>query len=136
MFEKPIFERKQEESDGLGIILAPMIDIVFLLLIFFAVSTTFTMQSGLTVELPRGGAEQEVEPERWVITMTKDRQIFLNEEEVQLEQLFTTIASEPLPVILRADRSVPHGVIVTVLDQVRNAGIESVNISTLPLDRQ
>ncbi|MFP4687884.1 MAG: ExbD/TolR family protein [bacterium] len=134
MFEKPIFERKEEDSDGLGIILAPLIDIVFLLLIFFAVSTTFTMQPGLTVELPRGGGEQEVEPQRWVITMTAEREIFLNRDRIELEQLFTTISSDPLPVILRADRSIPHGVIVTILDQVRNAGIESVNISTLPLD--
>ena len=136
MFDKPIFERREPDSDGLGVVLAPLIDIVFLLLIFFMVSTTFTMQPGLSVKLPRSGGESEMPSEHWLLTLTGEQELYLNREQTSREQLFTILSEDPRPVVFRADQSVPHGVVVTVLDQVRNAGIDAVDISTRPLEQR
>ena len=132
MEEEKFFEREEESEEGMGIVLAPMIDIVFLLLIFFMVSTTFVMQPGLQITLPRAAAETEVEPDRWVVTITAERQIYLNEEGYTLDGLDEAFNREPRPLVLRADRAVPHGLIVSVLDRARSAGIEVVDISTRP----
>ncbi len=132
MEDQKLFEREENTDEGMGIVLAPMIDIVFLLLIFFMVSTTFVMQPGLQITLPRAAAETEVEPDRWVVTITAEREIYLNKEGYTLDGLKKTFTRDPRPMVLRADRSVPHGLIVSVLDRARTAGIEVVDISTRP----
>ncbi|MGM0381373.1 MAG: ExbD/TolR family protein [bacterium] len=134
MKNKKLFEREAADSEDMGIVLAPMIDIVFLLLIFFMVSTTFVMQPGLQITLPRGGSETEVQPDRWVVTLTAEREVYLNDENYPLRRLGEAFQQENRPLVLRADRAVPHGLVVSVLDQARSAGIEVVDISTRPPD--
>lgn len=129
------FQRSTQEQSFGGITLAPMIDVVFLLLIFFMVSTTFVTRPGLQVVLPRSGGEVEVPSDRWVISITQEAEVYLNEKPVQLSTLSSRLNQEPLPVLLRADEKVPHGLVVSVLDRVRSAGIEELNLSTRPVDR-
>jgi len=129
-----LFEREEDSDDEMGIVLAPMIDIVFLLLIFFMVSTTFVMQPGLQLNLPRASSETEIDPDRWVVTISAEGELYLNEDGTSLARLAEAFRQEPRPLILRADRAVPHGLIVSILDRARSAGIEAVDISTQPRD--
>lgn len=129
------FRRSDQKRSFGGITLAPMIDVVFLLLIFFMVSTTFVTRPGLQVVLPRSGGEVKVPSDRWVISITQEAEVYLNEKPVQLSTLSSRLNQDPLPVLLRADENVPHGLVVSVLDRVRSAGIEDLNLSTRPIDQ-
>lgn len=120
------------QPDNSGLTLAPMIDVVFLLLIFFMVSTTFVTRPGLKLDLPESRSTTETATERWVISIDKTGQLYLNEEEIRLESLSTELQSNPKPVLVRADETVSHGIVVTILDSVKSAGIDSVNLSTEP----
>lgn len=128
------FQRQQSESPSMGITLAPLVDVVFLLLIFFMVSTTFQVQPGLEVNLPHSSTTAEVQSEPWVITIQTNGNLYLDNDQVSLADLKEQIVDTERGVILKADRQVPHGTVVSVLDQVKQAGISVVDISTRPVD--
>lgn len=117
--------------------MAPLVDVVFLLVIFFAVSTTFLETSGLPLELPQAGATAE--------RASRELTIFLDQAgKLSFEGKTVTMAvlEERLPaaleksdnkvVVLRADTTVPHGKVVTLMDAVRRAGAEGLTIATRP----
>jgi biopolymer transport protein ExbD len=131
MFEESKrFERSTDKSGGGGLTLAPMIDVVFLLLIFFMVSTTFISRPGLKINLPESDATAETPTERWVVSVAQTGQLYLDKNPVALPDLKETLRRNPKPVLIRADETISHGTVVAILDGVRSAGIESVNLST------
>lgn len=127
------FSRRSQEEPSSGITLAPMIDVVFLLLIFFMVTTTFSSRPGIKVDLPSSGGQVEVPADQWVVSMTQEGTVYLNEQKVSLDTLESRLRSKPMPVLLRADEKIPHGLVVAVLDRVRSAGIQKLNLSTRPI---
>ncbi|MFB6347399.1 MAG: ExbD/TolR family protein, partial [bacterium] len=100
MMDDDIFSRRDSDPPSMGITMAPLIDVVFLLLIFFMVTTTFQIKPGLNVELPRSGGKTDVPNKRWVITMTEEGQIYLNENPASLSKIQKTISNKNRPVIL------------------------------------
>ncbi|MFB6345357.1 MAG: ExbD/TolR family protein [bacterium] len=127
------FERNKQDGNNSGLTLAPMIDVVFLLLIFFMVSTTFITRPGLNLELPESESKTETPSEHWVISIDPKSQLYLNESKISLDDLQARLNNDQRPVLIRADRTVSHGLVVSVLDQVKSAGISSINISTEPI---
>lgn len=121
---------------GLALDLTPMVDVVFLLIIFFMVSTTFiTFESGLPVDLPQATSPQVNVTDFPTVTVTQDQQIFIAGTPVSEAELVATlrntIAQTGLSVVvLRADRNVPHGMTVRVMDLIRQAGAERIAIAT------
>ncbi|MBN95285.1 MAG: biopolymer transporter ExbD [Deltaproteobacteria bacterium] len=117
--------------------LTPLIDVVFLLLIFFMVSTTFVNEpAGLQVELPRS-ENRELIPEGSDVSLVllADGQIELEGEAVPLEELKASLAriarDEPSTVVvLRADTKLEHGRVVQVMDLVRTLGLTHFAIAT------
>lgn len=113
-----------------GISLAPMIDVVFLLLIFFMVSTTFVIRPGLKLNLPESESKVEVPAQRWVISLTPEGALYLNNNKMAPEEVFKKLESNRKPVTVRAGKDTPHGRVVNVLDGVRSAGIQQVSLTT------
>ncbi|WP_293170796.1 biopolymer transporter ExbD [Oceanithermus sp.] len=118
--------------------LAPLVDIVFLLVIFFMVTSTFiTPETGLPVDLPQavtGEARPEGAP---TVVVQADGQAFWKGEPVDdaalLASLRKALAQDPVgTVILRADRKTPHGRVVQVMDLIRQAGAKRVAIAAVP----
>ena len=116
--------------------LTPMVDVVFLLIIFFMVSTTFiTVESGLPVDLPDAQMSVAEPTNLPTVTVTKDGSIYFAGGNVQEAQLVELVRSEinrsgQTTVVLRADREVPHGTAVRIMDLIKQAGAQRIAIST------
>ncbi|RMH73448.1 MAG: biopolymer transporter ExbD [Gemmatimonadetes bacterium] len=112
-----------------------LIDVVFLLLIFFMITTTFVEQPGITLDLPEAQATAETEPEEVVLVISAEGEIFLDQDPVEIDQLTTRLAAEfkhqaGKSLILRADQAVPHGTVVKVMDIAKTVGIEKLIVAT------
>jgi biopolymer transport protein ExbD len=120
--------------------LTSLIDVVFLLLLFFMVSTTFDHPSALKVDLPEASAvESPLDvPERLELVIDADGTMFLNDrrlidsDERTIKAAFNeaTEGDFELPLILRADRETPHHFVVTVMDVAAQLGFSNLSIAT------
>ena len=123
--------------------LTSLIDVVFLLLIFFMVSTTFERESVLKVDLPEASAvaEREELPDSLELIIDAQGRMYLNDqrlidsEERTIRAAIEQLAGEnrDLPMILRADRETPHHFVVTAMDVAAQLGFLNLSIAT---DRQ
>jgi biopolymer transport protein ExbD len=113
----------------------PMIDIIFFLLVFFMVSTlSMTINHGLPVNLPKAASSQQDLRETFNVTVMQDGTLFLNKEPTTLTELGqhvkTGLEKDPeLVVIINADDQALHGAIVSVMDEVRLAGVSRLAIA-------
>ncbi len=129
------FRRKIQESPKID--LTPMIDVVFLLLIFFMISTTFVEQPGLSIKLPTSGAERiEKQKLDLHIYLTSTGEIYLDREQVTTAALQVYLDNMNQDIvkhssfILMADQDVKHGLVVTIMDMARSAGFTNLAIAT------
>lgn len=119
--------------------LIPMIDIVFQLILFFLVSTTFALLPGITVQLPESSTAEGGETRGLIITLSADGGIWFNDKAVTLEELhqellaFDTesVPREQYPIQLEADALVTNGTIVQLFDLLRKNGFSAVNLRTV-----
>ena len=116
--------------------LTPLMDIMFLLVIFFAVSTTFKVFPGISVDLPGADAEKIQEEEKSLTAiLTGAGEIFIDGKPIEKDQLVDTLREKqkesPIDMfILEADRTAQHGQVVTLMDAAKQAGILHLAIST------
>ncbi len=116
--------------------IVPLVDVVLVLLVIFMVTTPM-LHRGIDITLPRSQSNTVVPMERLVITIEPDRRVYLGKDLVTLldlrKRLGEAKASNPLvSVYLRADRRVPYGRIVQVMDEVKGVGIERLGMVTNP----
>jgi biopolymer transport protein ExbD len=129
------FRRPTQSQASIDI--APLVDVVFLLVIFFAVSTTFLETSGLKLELPSSSATAERQPSELTVLLAADGTLSFDGEIVELAQLGGLLRpaldeTERKLVVLRADREARHGEVVAVMDAIRDAGADSMTVDTRP----
>ena len=115
--------------------MAPLVDVVFLLVIFFAVSTTFLESSGMKLELPESSASTEREVKEIAIFLGSDGSVVFEDAAVTLDELSSRLRAileddDRKMVVLRADTGTPHGKVVEVIDVLREAGAEGLTIAT------
>ena len=132
--------RKREVNTGVDI--SPLIDMVFILLIFFMVSTTFDRHARLKVSLPESSAkasQQQVEP--LVLSIDARGNYFLNERQLVNKQLDTlkqairkTVGEQDISqvaIVLRADANTPHQAVVRAMDAASQLGMTRLSIATV-----
>jgi biopolymer transport protein ExbD len=113
-----------------------MVDVVFLLLIFFMISTTFVETPGISVQLPEAASSVETRaPEEIKVQLSKEGEIFIGEERLSLEELRRRLAgygakAREMNFALYADREARHGRVVQVMDLAREAGFGKLAIAT------
>lgn len=132
--------RVSSKSDDPEISLTSLIDVVFLLLIFFMVSTTFEHQAVLKVDLPeaKNVTAPEDQPNSFELVIDAKGQFYLNDRQLvdgkrsTLEAAFTEAAGDDrtIPVILRADAQTPHHFVVTAMDVTAQLGFKRLSIAT------
>lgn len=119
--------------------LTPLIDVVFLLLIFFMVSTTFTRESAITVDLPEATVKEQPQEERPLeIIIDAQGRFYVNQKLVVNKQLETLVQalrkeideSPPPSLVINADAQTPHQYVVTAMDAARHVGIERLSLAT------
>jgi len=119
--------------------LTPLIDVVFLLLIFFMVSTTFEHQSRIQIELPEATATpEELEEESIEILIDAQGRYFIGDQQVVntgLKTLKSAISKavgdrEIVSVTIRADASTPHQAVITALDATSQLGLTRISLAT------
>lgn len=116
---------------------APMVDVVFLLLIFFILSSTFVLQPGIKVDLQPSPARALSPFQGLVVTVTREELLFFNEQRTTLEALQKSLHAAAQrgrnqELIIKADKQVPHGTVVQLMSMAIEAGIPSINIATRP----
>ena len=115
----------------------PLVDVMLVLLIVFMVTAPL-MQSGVKVDLPRASAQQmEHSEEKLVLTITRDRRIYLGTTEIAPSDLEAKLATnarlqKDKELYLHADRSLPYGQVVEIMATARRAGVESLGMITEP----
>ena len=128
------FKRHCKIEHGLGAIdIAPFIDVIFLLLIFFMLTAAFTFQSGIDVKLPKAVTSDVIKEENLIIAITSENVIYLNNRVISFKELSDELAKparKNRPLLIKADRRASVGRIVDVWDLCRNLGIEKINIAT------
>ncbi len=130
--------RTQQKSQGSLIDIAPFLDTVFNLLIFFALSLNFISTPGIRVNLPKSTAQEIVRKEKDLrIVITSNNQLYLNEKLVDrgdLAQHFTDAAAsnDQTQILIQADEQTAHGRVVWVMDQARTAGLHRLANITQP----
>lgn len=112
--------------------ITPLTDIALVLLIIFMVTTPLIMQVGIKVNLPKSSISEVIEPERIIITVSKDNKIYINDNEISFESLSDSVKSKSDKiVIINADKDVSHGFVVEILDVVKKSGAKNLAIATL-----
>jgi biopolymer transport protein TolR len=115
----------------------PLVDVMLVLLIIFMVTAPL-IQSGVKVDLPRASAQQmEHAEEKLVLTIRRDRRIFLGDVEISPPDLEAKLATnarvqKDKELYLHADRSLQYGMVVEIMATARRAGVESLGMITEP----
>ncbi len=118
--------------------LTPLIDVVFQLLIFFMLSSNFVLQPGIKVELPKAKAVTLQERDNLILTISKNSELFVNEQRVTLAQLpnvlLERVATEGhRTLFIKPDRRVSTGLLVETMGIAKSVGIEAIGIATEPI---
>lgn len=131
------FRRQRTEDEGIN--LTPLIDVVFLLLIFFMVSTTFSKRTQLSVDLPEAVGDQSSErPKQIEIMISADGSYAVNDQVLvnsKVETLKTAITKlsegdNKVPLVVTADAKTPHQAVVQAMDAAGQLGFAHLSITT------
>jgi biopolymer transport protein ExbD len=117
--------------------LIPMIDVVFQLVVFFMVSTTFIITPGISLVLPSSQTAEPVVMSKLVITVVSRDEIYINQEQHTLASLSSRLAEiteaekeQIKTVVLEGDRTISYSLLVEILDVLRINGFKGVNLRT------
>jgi biopolymer transport protein ExbD len=125
---------RKAKRQGVELNMAPLIDMVFILLIFFLVTTSFVKESGVDVQRPTAATAVSKEKSTILIGITKDNRVFMEKQEIDVRAVRANVeralAENPDGhVVIVADRESSTGVVITTLDGCKLAGAENVAIA-------
>ncbi|MEK6693820.1 MAG: biopolymer transporter ExbD, partial [Nitrospirota bacterium] len=117
--------------------IVPMVDVVLVLLVIFMVTAPM-LYRGMDINLPRSSSNTIKPEERVVLTVERDRRVYIDKELIPLAQLLQKMdalrrKNPDVSVFLRADQDVPYGTVVQVMDSVKKAGIVKLGMVTDPV---
>lgn len=114
--------------------LSPMIDCIFILLIFFIVTTVFVEEPGVEIFKPDGTVDLDLEKNSIIVAITADNKVVYGGKELGVAgvgaRVRALLAKDELPVIIQADARADHGVFSDVWSEVKNAGARKISLST------
>jgi len=130
---KSLAQIHTETAESADINLSPLIDMVFLLLIFFMVTTVFVEETGVDVQRPTAASATQLEKSSILIAVTREGRIVYGGREIGVNGVRGMVArllqTQRLPVILLTDQSAQAGLVVDVIDECKLAGASQVSIA-------
>ena len=124
-------EQQQQAID-----LSPLLDVVFILLIFFIVTTVFVKETGVEVDKPQALSTSKLERNVIMLAITQQGEVIYDGANIGVAGVRNTVAqllkNREQPVVIQADKQVATELLVQVLDESKLAGASSVNIATIP----
>lgn len=127
---------KKKQTKRLSLDITPLVDVIFLLLIFFMVSTTFITSPGIHVNLPQASIKAKTDkPESLEVVITEKHQYYLNGKLTKKNILRSALATEKKrtgfdKLIIRADGKVRHEEVVFTMDMAKQVGLHKLSIAT------
>ncbi|VGO21402.1 ExbD/TolR family protein [Pontiella sulfatireligans] len=129
------FKNNSDDSTDAVVDISPLIDCVFILLIFFIVTTTFVEETGVEVDKPQAASSVQLEKTSIMIAITANGEIVYGGNEIGISGIRPLVKrmmqKEDVPVIIQADQNVMSGLLVRVIDEAKLAGAMKVSIATL-----
>ena len=115
--------------------ISPLIDVVFLLLIFFIVTTVFVKETGVEISKPRAASSEDLNKQAILIAVTSEGRVWHGGREIGMDGVRAVVATlleedAETPVVVRADASAPTEATVNVIDAAKLAGAVSVSLAT------
>jgi biopolymer transport protein TolR len=127
---------KSTQSSLSEINMVPFIDVVLVLLIIFMITAPI-LQSGIELDVPKTHSVKEINEQKLVVSIDKGQKIYLGNDPVNIHDLGNKIHAQLKKpqegVFLRCDESVPFGIFASVVDTIRQSGINNISIVTEPL---
>ena len=126
----------RREAEEAAVDLTPMLDVVFIMLIFFIVTTSFVKEAGIDVNRPKAAKAQSKPSATIFIAIRANGEIWMDKRAVDVERVGATVekllAESPTDtVIIQADKEAKHGIVVSVMDQIKLAGIDKISLSLI-----
>jgi biopolymer transport protein ExbD len=114
-----------------------LIDVIFMLLLFFMITSTFLEQPGIKLELPTAQTSAHAEPQEYVLTVDKQGELFLNRRPLAMDELEAEIRKampdmKDSALVLKADQEISHGLVVRIMDLAKRGGVRKLIIGTKP----
>jgi biopolymer transport protein ExbD len=126
-------EMTAEDNSDVGIDISPLIDCVFILLIFFIVSTTFVEETGVQVDRPQAASSVQLEKTSILLALTEKGEVVYGGREIGIsgvrQLVKRSLEKEDVPVIIQADEAAPSGLLVRIIDEAKLAGATKVSVA-------
>ena len=123
-----------DETSETGIDISPLMDCVFILLIFFIVTTTFVEETGVEVDKPSAASSVQLEKTSILLALTEKGEVVYGGREIGIsgvrQLVKRMLQKEDIPVIIQADAGAMSGLLVRILDEARLAGATKVSVAT------
>ena len=131
---RPSLQERLDSDRPPGIDLAPMLDTVFNLLIFFIIASAFVRDSGIDVEKPQAVTATRLNNDFIVIGITPNGEVWYDRNKIGVEGVRSTVAAllltEERPVVIQVDKRATTDTLVRVMDEAKLAGAKTLNIAT------
>ncbi|WP_163559843.1 biopolymer transporter ExbD [Halomonas sp. NO4] len=121
-----------ESDESNEVNLTPMLDVVFIMLIFFIVTTSFIKESGVEIERPESSAASPRPDAQVMVAITQEGAVWVDGQAVDVHRVGDTVAplvSGDGSVVIQADREAATGLLIQVMDRIREAGVEQVAVA-------
>ena len=123
---------KNIKNSEFNLDLTPIVDVVFNLLIFFALSLNFSeITSSLNIKLPKAQSSEVITDRQIVVGIEKGNKISINDQFVLLDQIPIVLSSENRNkvIVIKADKTIDHGFVVQIMDMIKQAGFKKLGIA-------
>ncbi len=133
------FRNMDTDDEGSGLDISPLIDCVFILLIFFIVTTVFVEETGIEVDKPQAASSVQLEKNSILLALTPAGQVVYGGRDIGVAGVQPLVKrmtqKEDIPVIVQADQQVNAGLFVRVIDEAKLGGALKVSVATKASDR-
>lgn len=123
-----------DDTESRGIDISPLMDCVFILLIFFIVTTTFVEETGVEVDKPQAASSVRLEKSSILIALTKKGEVVYGGRQIGISGVRPLVErmlqKEEVPVVIQADASAQSGLLVRLIDEAKLAGASKVSVAT------